>query len=86
MFETCASLEDLNRERQRLVQSGVSPMTVNRAYNRAKKELLDTMPAFRHIPRYTGKAAGTPTYCALPILPGKGNPNEIVITPEGVLL
>ena len=36
VFETCGSLEELNKERQRLMRSGGNPMEVNAAYNRAK--------------------------------------------------
>ena len=86
MFETCGSLEELNKERQRLMRAGAAPMEVNAAYNKAKRRLLEEAPSFRKIPTYTGEAGSIGVFMALPILKGQGKPNEIVITPEGVLL
>ena len=78
MFETCGSLEELNKERQRLMRSG--------AYNRAKRCLLEEVPTYRKIPTYTGTAGSVGVFTPFPMLSGTGRPNEIIITPEGVLL
>lgn len=86
MFETCGSLAELNRERQHLMRSGANAMEVNAAYNRAKKRLLEETPSYRKIPTYTGEADSVGVFMPFPMLSGKGRPNEIIITPEGVLL
>lgn len=86
MFETCGSLEELNKERQLRMRSGENAMEVNAAYNRAKKQLLEDTPSYRKIPSYTGEVGSVGVFMPLPMLSGKGNPNEIIITPEGVLL
>lgn len=86
MFETCGSLEELNKERQRRMHSGTDAMEVNAAYNRAKKRLLEDTPSYRKIPCYTGEIGSVGVFMPLPMLSGKGKPNEIIITPEGVLL
>lgn len=86
MFETCGSLEELNRERQRLIREGSQPLDVNAAYNRAKRQLLEEMPSYRKIPSYTGEAGSIGVFAPFPFVSGKGRPDEIVITPEGVLL
>lgn len=86
MFEVCSSLAELNRERQRLVQEGVPPLEVNAAYNRMRKRLMEETPSFRKIPTYTGQAATVGVFLPLPILEGRGKPNEIIVTAEGVLL
>lgn len=86
MFETCGSLLELNKERQQLIRSGAQPMEINAAYNRAKKQLLEETPSYRKIPHYTGEAASVGVYAPFPILKGQGNPNEIIVTPDGVLL
>lgn len=87
MFEHCNTLAELNGERQRLVRVGESVAKVNAAYNRAKKELLDAVPSYRHIPTYIycDKTEAS-HYVALPFLKQKGKPNEIIITMEGVIL
>lgn len=86
MFETCGSLEELNKERQWRIRSGACAMEVNAAYNRAKKQLLEDTPSYRKIPSYTGETGNVGVFMPLPMLSGKGKPNEIIITPEGVLL
>ncbi len=86
VFETCGSLEELNKERQRLMRSGGNPMEVNAAYNRAKRCLLEEVPTYRKIPTYTGTAGSVGVFTPFPMLSGTGRPNEIIITPEGVLL
>lgn len=86
MFETCGSLEELNKERQLRIRSGVNAMEVNAAYNRAKKLLLEDTPSYRKIPSYAGEAGNVGVFMPLPMLSGRGKPNEIIITPEGVLL
>lgn len=86
MFETCGSLEELNKERQRLMRSGGNPMEVNAAYNRAKRCLLEEVPTYRKIPTYAGIAGSVGVFTPFPMLSGTGHPNEIIITPEGVLL
>lgn len=86
MFDICSSLAELNRERQRLVREGVPPQEVNAAYNRARRRLMEETPAYRKIPIYTGTAGNVGTFLPFPILSGKGKPNEIIVTPEGVLL
>lgn len=86
MFETCSTLSDLNEERQRLTRSGAPLMEVNAAYNKAKRRLLEDTPSYRKIPTYTGVADCVGMFTPFPFLKGRGAPNEIVITPEGVLL
>lgn len=86
MFETCGSLEELSRERRRLMRSGGNPTEVNAAYNHTKKCLLEEVPTYRKIPTYTGAAGSVGVSTPFPILSGTGRPNEIIITPEGVLL
>lgn len=86
MFETCGSLEELNKERQRLMHDGCNPMDVNAAYNRAKRCLLEEVPSYRKIPTYTGTVGSVGVFTPFPMLYGTGRPNEIIITPEGVLL
>lgn len=86
MFETCSSLEELNRERQRLIRSGAEPMKVNAAYNRSKKRMLDEAPSYRKIPTYTGVARSDGVYTPFPFIAGRCQQNEIIITEEGVLL
>lgn len=86
MFETCSTLSDLNEERQRLARSGVPLMEVNAAYNKAKRRLLEDTPSYRKIPTYMGAANSVNMFTPFPFLKGQGAPNEIVITPEGVLL
>lgn len=86
MFETCGTLGDLNKERQSRIRSGASQMEVNHAYNQAKARLLEETPLYRTIPFYKGDEPIVPLYVPFSILPDRGLSNEIVITPEGVLL
>ena len=86
MFESCSSLSVLNVERLRLARSGVPLMEVNAAYTKAKRRLLEDTPSYRKIPTYTGIANSVSMFTPFPFLKGQGAPNEIVITPEGVLL
>lgn len=86
MFDSCRTLEELNRERQVCMRSGAQPLEVNSAYNKAKRRLLEDTPTYRKIPSYTGVAESIEAFTPFPILSGKGRPNEIIVTPEGVLL
>lgn len=86
MFEHCSTLGALNQERQALIRSGADTMEVNSAYNRAKKLLVEQAPVFRTIPTYSGEGEECRGFVSFPFLKGKGAPNEIVITPGGVLL
>lgn len=86
MFENCKDLAELNQQRQHLMRSGVPPIEVNSAYNKAKRELLQKAQQYRRIPTFSDSGGKAELHYALPILSVDGRRNEIVITERGVIL
>ena len=84
MFENCNTLEQLNARRRELVQGGTPVTTVNAAYNKARKELMDAKPVFRHVATYFAKPATPRGYVAHPIKEGFAEKNELIMG-DGVI-
>lgn len=84
MFEQCTTLEKLNARRRELVQKGMSVATVNAAYNKARKELMDAKPEFRRVATYTAVPATPRGYVAHPIKEGVAKKNELIMG-DGVI-
>jgi len=66
--------------------AGTPPMEINSAYNKAKRELMDATPSFRTIPTFGATPREPQYFVPFPILNQRGNPNEIIVLEEGVIL
>lgn len=85
MFSNCKTLSDLNARRRDLVSSGTPVASVNAAYNKAKKELLDARPEFRKVISYTSEAPKPMAYFAYPLKEG-GPSNELTIAENFIFI
>lgn len=74
-FDDCKSVEELNKERQILLS------TINTAYAKRRKELMEAIPPFKQIPLITMtqiETTSTPVYSVFPKSDVKALPNQII--------
>lgn len=84
MFEKCTTLEQLNARRHELVKQGTPVATVNAAYNKARRELMDARPAYRRVASFTAEPTTPRGFVAHPIKDGVAAKNELILG-DGVI-
>lgn len=84
MFDECTTLVQLNARRRELISQGVPVAEVNAEYNRAKRVLMDTKPAFRRPPTFSGEPTESKMYTPYPMLGAEVPKNVLRITDKGI--
>ena len=86
MFDDCTTLEQLNLRRRELIQNGTDIASVNAAYNKAKKFIIEAKPVFRRPPKFTAEAEVPRSYAPFTIRNGGVKKNEIKIEDDAVYI
>lgn len=85
MFESCNTLQELNKARSDAIRSGMRPQEVNSAYNAKRKEVMLVNPAFKQINIIRPDQSQVQPVMYLPYAGQSGKTNTITITGKGVL-
>lgn len=87
MFDNSTCIQELETARVEALRAGVSPLDVNKAYNRRREQLRGSSPACRDIPTYPLNPRLDISYrVVFPIVENGVNPTVIRVDPSGVYM